>query len=205
MLDFDKSISLLNKYSIPHCRFAFVKSKADASHFARKFGFPVAMKLVSEKIIHKTDVGAVKIHIQDTDELGRYYDFLSRRFPREPVIIQEMVPGLQVIVGAKRDSQFGPVVVFGIGGIFVEIVRDFSVRVAPVSRHDALEMIHEVRASGLFEGARGKRPVDVNKLADVIVKVSKMMLKNPEIRELDLNPVVANERKAVVVDVKVLQ
>lgn len=205
MLGFQDSVRLLNRSSIPHCRFGFAKSKAEAVSLARKFKFPVAMKLVSDKIIHKTDVGAVKIHIQDAKAVEDYFEFLSGNFPGEPIIVQEMVPGLQVIVGAKRDAQFGPVIVFGIGGIFVEIVRDFSLRVAPLTRRDAVEMVYGVRASSLFEGARGKRPVNVSKLIDVLLKVSRMMLKNPDIKELDLNPVVANDRSAVVVDVKVLE
>ena len=116
-----------------------------------------------------------------------------------------MMSGVEVIVGAKRDPQFGPVIMFGIGGVLVDVIRDVSLRIAPLTRRDALEMMHSLKASAILEGVRGSKPVNFNKLADIIVNVSRLMMKERKIKEIDLNPVIVSGRTAIVVDVRVIQ
>ncbi len=204
MLDFEDSVKLLNEYRIPHSKLHFVKSKAEAVHVGKKLGFPLVMKIISPKIVHKSDVGAVRVGVNSASSVEETYDRFSKRFPKEPIVVQKMARGLQIIVGAKQDPQFGPTVVFGIGGIFVEIIKDFSLRVAPLTRKDALEMVHGIKAERMLEGVRGKNPVNINKLVDILLKVSKMMVEHQEIKELDLNPIFANDKEALVVDVRIM-
>lgn len=204
MLGFQESVRLLGRHGIAYCRHVLVESGDEAVKAAKSIGFPVVMKLVSARVLHKTDVGAVKSGLSDADSVRDAYNYFARRFPREPVIVQRFAKGLEVIIGAKRDPQFGPVIVFGFGGIFVEAIGDVSLRVAPVTRHDALEMVRELKSSVVLGGIRGRRPVDIGKLADILLKVSKLMLKNPDVNGLDLNPVIVNERAASVVDVRVI-
>lgn len=204
MLSFQDSVKLVNRYGIPYVQARIVTSKIDAVKAARKLGFPVVMKLASGRVLHKTDVGAVKLALGDAGSVESAFDCFTRDFPNEQVIIQKSVQGVEVIVGAKRDGQFGPTVIFGLGGIFVETLKDFSLRVAPVTIRDALEMVGETKASKVLSGVRGKGPVDIRKLAHIIVKVSRLMLANKDVRELDLNPVIVNERAAVVVDARVI-
>ncbi|MFH0752911.1 MAG: acetate--CoA ligase family protein [archaeon] len=204
MLSFQDSVRLLGRYNISYCKNKIVKSKEEAVKAAKILGFPVVMKLVSEGVLHKTDVGAVKIALGDVESVEDAFDYFRKHFSNGQVIVQKAAQGLEVIVGAKRDSQFGPTVVFGLGGIFVEAIKDVSLRVAPITRGDALEMIHDLKSSVILEGARGRKPVDINQLADILLKVSKLMMKNKKIKELDLNPIIINEKSASVVDVRVI-
>ena len=204
MLSFQDSVRLLGRYNISYCKNKIVKSKEEAVKAAKILGFPVVMKLVSEGVLHKTDVGAVKIALGDVESVEDAFDYFRKHFSNGQVIVQKAAQGLEVIVGAKRDSQFGPTVVFGLGGIFVEAIKDVSLRVAPITRGDALEMIRGLRSSVILEGARGRKPVNINKLVDILLGVSKLMMKNKKIREIDLNPVLVNDKDAIVVDVRVI-
>ncbi len=204
MLDFEDSVKLLEEFRIPHSHFQFVKSKAEAVRAAKKLKFPVVMKVASDKIVHKFDVGAVRTGLDDVQSVERAFDYFHKYFRKEPIIVQRMVAGVEVIIGGKQDLQFGPTVVFGLGGIFVEIIKDFSLRVAPIGRKDALSMIDEIKSVKILQGARNTPPVDISKLADILLKVSRLMVKHSEIKELDLNPVVSNHRESVVVDVRVM-
>jgi acetate---CoA ligase (ADP-forming) subunit beta len=180
--------------SVPRCRLA--KSVEEAVRFAAEIGFPVVLKIVSPDILHKSDAGGVKVNLGDAQSVREGFAAImnSARAYRpearlEGVLVCEMLPaGLETIIGMTQDVSFGPAFMFGLGGIFVEVLRDVSFRVLPLTKADALEMIREIKGYSLLRGIRGETPKDEEALADLIVKVAKMVEENPEIRELDINP-----------------
>jgi len=203
---------ILRLYGIPVPDFKVATNEEEAVKFAREIGYPVVMKIVSPQIIHKSDAGGVKVNIKNDEEARKAFREIienARRYKPDAdiwgVIIYHMLPkGKEVIVGMIRDPQFGPAIMFGLGGIFVEILKDVSFRIAPISREEALEMIREIKAYPILAGARGEKPVDIEALADIIVKVGELALELPEIRELDINPVFAYEDSAIAVDARML-
>jgi len=201
---------LLSLYGIavpPH-RLAATADEASAA--ARELGGPLAMKLVSAGVVHKTELGAVLLDVAGTQAAAAAHTELLRRAPavaadRPRVLITPMIRGgVETVVGAFRDAQFGPVVMFGLGGIFVEALDDVVFRLAPVRRVEAMEMIGEIRAHRLLAALRGRPGADVDALALVIVRVSQLMAERPEIAELDLNPVFALARGAAVADARIV-
>ncbi|BAA30853.1 212aa long hypothetical protein [Pyrococcus horikoshii OT3] len=175
---------ILKLYGIPIPEFKVARNEEEAVKFSREIGYPVVMKIVSPQIIHKSDAGGVKINIKNDEEAREAFRTImenARRYKPDAdlwgVIIYKMLPlGREVIVGMIRDPQFGPAVMFGLGGIFVEILKDVSFRVAPISKDDALEMIKEIKAYPILAGARGEKPVNIEALADIIVKVGELAL-----------------------------
>ncbi|MBI1973280.1 acetate--CoA ligase family protein [Candidatus Micrarchaeota archaeon] len=208
-LRFHESAKLLREFGIPFARFEMVSKRADVQDAARRVGFPLAMKILSPDIVHKTEAHAVEVGIRTPGAAEQTFLKFEERAKKlrarvEGVMLQRQASGIETIVGGKIDPQFGPVVVFGLGGIFVEVLKDVSLRVAPVSRRDALEMIQEVKGFPLLAGARGKPAASMDKLASVIVNVSCLLSRTPRIRELDLNPVFANTREAMPVDARIM-
>jgi acetyltransferase len=171
-----------------------------ALDLAESIGYPVVMKVESPDIAHKTDVGGVVLGIDDPQELERSYQVMlskvREKMPRAKITgvsIQRMVKGREVIVGMVRDDQFGPVITFGLGGIFVEILRDVTQGIAPLDRDDVERMVRSIRAYPMLAGARGKRPGDIPALVEVILKVSQMAMEFPELEELEMNPVMVGD------------
>lgn len=166
------------------------------------------IKAIAKDIVHKTDLGAIKTNIERESvevEMRRMRNRLEK-FKLEGFIIQEQVPkGTEVIVGAKRDEQFGDVVLFGLGGVYVELYKDVSVRLCPVSNDDALEMINETKAARIFSGFRGAEPIDRGMVTGIIKKVCTLMHRNLDIREIDLNPVILYPKSYYAVDVRVIR
>lgn len=207
-----EAYSIANYYGIPTPRAVLVKTPEEARDYADKVGYPLVAKIVSPDITHKSDVGGVKLFINSREEaynaVKEILENVSKRAPGsriEGVIIYRMAPpGLEVIVGGIRDDVFGPTVMFGLGGIFVEVMRDVSFRIYPITIEDALEMINEIRSSAILNGYRGQPPVDKYALADIIVKTSKLLAENEEIEAVDLNPVIAYQQGAIAVDVRVI-
>ena len=179
---------------VPSCRLA--KSMDAAVRFAQEIGFPVVLKIVSPDILHKSDAGGVKINITDEQGVRSAYTSIIKSVHAfrpdarlEGILVSEMLPaGLETIIGMTQDVSFGPAFMFGLGGIFVEVLRDVSFRVLPLEKADALEMIREIKGYALLGGIRGETPKDEEAIADLIVKVAKMVEENPEIKELDINP-----------------
>lgn len=199
---------LIRKYGIPLPIAKEVKTKQEAVDAAKHIGFPVVLKIVSKTILHKTDVGGVKLGIMSELQLREALEEMQKKIPAKDIhgfLIQKFYDGHYVLIGMKRDSQFGPVVAFGLGGIFVEIMKDVSFRVAPITEKDAEEMMAEVKAYPILEGARGGIKANKGLLVDILLAVSKMAMENPEIKEIDLNPVVVNEKQAVAVDVRIIK
>lgn len=200
---------LLKKYDVRVVEESIAKSPDEAVAIAEKIGYPVVLKIVSDEIIHKTDRGCVKTNIMNKQELRTAYEQIMKNAGNakvEGMLVQRMVKeGIELIVGGRKDPQFGPLILFGLGGIFVEILRDVSIRVCPIKMSDAEEMIDEIKGSPLLKGARGTAPVDRKKLAELLVNVSRMLYENEEICELDLNPIIAYKDGYLAVDVRVIR
>jgi len=187
-------------------------SKDEAVSISQKLGFPVALKIASSDVVHKSDSGGVKLNLETAEQVGQAYDDImasvKKAYPQakiQGVSVQKMArPGVEVIVGMSKDAQFGPVLMFGLGGVLVEILKDVSFRIVPLVKRDAAEMIKEIKGYPLLEGYRGSEPVDVANLEDMILKVSDFVEKHPEIKELDLNPIFAYKDGAVAVDARVV-
>jgi acyl-CoA synthetase (NDP forming) len=203
---------LLKAAGIPVIETRLAKTKKEALAIAKEMGYPVGMKIVSPDVVHKSDVGGVKLGLANAAQVSRAYnDILSaveQKVPKariEGVSIQKMArPGIEVIIGMSRDAQFGPVIMFGLGGILVELLKDVSFRIVPLTRRDASEMIKEIKGYALLNGYRGQEPVDVPSLEKLIVKVSEFIEKNPRIEELDLNPLFAYKDGVIAVDARIV-
>jgi acetyl-CoA synthetase (ADP-forming) len=201
---------LCRSYGLPVGEWCVAKTAQDAATIADGIGYPLVMKIVSPDVMHKSDVGGVILNIQDSKEAVEGFKKIEGVRDRigcrlDGVLMEKMAPpGTETIIGGKRDNQFGAILVFGLGGIFVEVFKDVSFRVAPIDVEDALEMISELKAFPLLKGIRGKEPADIGALAGALLKVSKMMLEVSEIKELDLNPTIAYSNGCRVVDARVI-
>jgi acyl-CoA synthetase (NDP forming) len=207
-----ESKELLKKAGIPVVEATLARSKKEAVSISKEVGFPVVLKISSPDVIHKSDSGGVRLGLANATQVGKAYSeivaSIRKAFPRaviDGVSVQKMAPpGVEVIVGMSKDAQFGPVLMFGLGGILVEVLKDVSFRIVPVSQRDAAEMIREIKGYPVLEGYRGQKPASISALERLIVKVSQFVEKNPQIKELDLNPVFAYHDKAVAVDARVV-
>ena len=179
----EKAFDLLKRYRIQTSPYAFCKNEKELLLAIKKIGFPCVMK-VSNGITHKTEVNGVKLNIGNEDEAKRNFNELMKIKGCKKVLIQKMIiEGYEIIVGGKKDLQFGRVVALGAGGIFTEFLKDVSFRVCPLSRNDAEEMLKEVKFSDLIlKGFRGQKPADANSIIEVILAVSRIMEKNPKIK-----------------------
>jgi acyl-CoA synthetase (NDP forming) len=188
------------------------KSKAEAVALAKKAGFPVVLKVVSPDVVHKSDSGGVKLGLANAAQVGRAYSEIRAAVKKaEPkakiqgVAVQKMAkPGVEVIMGMSKDAQFGPVLMFGLGGVFVEVLKDVAFRIVPLVRRDAGQMIREIKGYPVLEGYRGQEPANITVLEDLLLKLSEFIDKTPEIKELDLNPILAYSDGAVAVDARVI-
>lgn len=169
---------------------------------ARKIGFPVVLKAISKKLIHKTEAGAVKVDIRNEKELKKAFRSL-KKIRVDGFLVQKFVQGDLFLVGLKRDPAFGHVLAFGLGGIYTEVFSDVSFRVCPVSANEINSMLAETKAFKILSGVRGKKH-DVNSVKSLLLRTSQLARDHPEILELDINPLVVNERQAVVVDARVV-
>ena len=202
----------LKPAGIPVVEMRLAKTKAEAAAVSKEIGYPVAMKILSPDISHKTEAGGVKLNLMNASQVGKAYSEMMASVKEkapgakiEGVSIQKMAePGVEIIIGMSRDAQFGPVLMFGLGGIFVEIMKDVSFRLVPVAPIDAAEMVREIKGYPLLTGYRGQAPVDVKKLEALITRVSDFIEQNPDIEELDLNPVIASADGVVAVDARIL-
>jgi acetyltransferase len=187
---------LLAAYGIPVIQGGMARSPSEAADLAQNLGFPVAMKIVSPQILHKSDVGGIRLNLTNPREAKETYEQLfvdiQKKLPQaklEGVLIEQMAPaGQEVIIGLKRDPGFGPLIMFGLGGIMVELYKDVAFRIAPVSASEALEMIQETRAGKLLTGFRGQPEVDLPAVVDCIQRLGQLALDFPEIQEAEVNP-----------------
>ena len=203
---------LLKQAGISVVETKLATSREEALSISQQFGFPVALKIASSDVVHKSDAGGVKLGLKTAKQVGKAYDDIMRaigkQYPEakiQGVSVQKMArTGVEVIIGMSKDAQFGPVIMFGLGGILVEVLKDVSFRIVPLAKRDAREMIKEIKGYPLLEGYRGQEPVDVANLEELILKVSDFIEQHPEIDEIDLNPIFAYSDGAVAVDARVI-
>ncbi len=207
-----ESKKILQAYDIPTTVEELALNSDDATRAASKIGFPVVLKIASPDITHKSDVGGVKLNLKNADEVKQAYnEILNNAKKNKPeaiilgVLVQKMsIQGREVIIGLTKDPQFGPVIMFGLGGIFVEVLKDVSFRLPPITREEALNMITEVKGYPILKGIRGDPPADVDALSDILEKISRMALEIPEISEMDLNPIFVFDKGALAVDARIV-
>ncbi len=207
-----ESKQLLEEAGIPVVTTRLATSREEAVRIAEEIGLPAVLKVISPDVTHKSDVGGVKVGLETADQVSSAYDSImsSTRAAAptasiEGVSVQSMAePGVEVIVGATRDPQFGHVVMFGLGGVLVEMLRDVSMRLVPVEQRDARAMIREIKGLPLLQGYRQYPPCDLDSLEEVILGLSRFLEEHPEVRELDLNPVLCYPKGLVAVDARVV-
>jgi len=212
LLSFAECAELLKIYRIPFCGGTVAADAKSAVAAARRLGYPVAMKIASPDIVHKSEAGGVRLGIGKDSEVRRAFsDIVEAAGAHKPgaavegVLVQSMAPqGVELVAGAKFSRQFGPAVMFGMGGVSVEIMKDVVFRLAPVTRDEALSMMQEIQAAPLLSAFRGRPAVKKAAVADILEKLSRLVADHPEIVEADLNPVIASDRGAVVADVRMM-
>jgi acyl-CoA synthetase (NDP forming) len=199
-------------HNIPTPRSHLTSNMHEAVLKAKDIGFPVALKIVSPQILHKSDVGGVILNIRNKHELETQYKKMTaevnKRAPSAKILgilVEKMMPSAtEVIIGGIRDNQFGPSIMFGIGGIFTEIYNDVAFRVAPIERIDAWNLIHDLKGSRILEGARGKPPADLEAIINLLLSVSDLITEHDTISQLDLNPVMAYPDSVCAVDTRII-
>jgi len=212
MLPLDEMQQILYDYDLPLAG-EFVADKSDIEKALKKLGDgPYAMKAISQQLVHKSDLQAVKLHLADATAIEAAWDDITTHVGKhtegatiDGMLIQRMVSGVECIIGMKRDKTFGPVIVFGLGGIFVEVLKDASMRVAPVSKEEARKQIEEIKGYPLLTGARGTEPVNVDALAEAVAALSHLALDYPNIEEVDFNPIFATKDGIKIVDARLMR
>jgi acyl-CoA synthetase (NDP forming) len=210
---------IMKAYGIPIPPYGTAATAEEAVKVSAEIGYPVVLKILSKDVLHKSDAGGVKLNLKNEDEVRNAFDEImknAKKYGEEQghevdlsrgVFITDFSPmGTEVIVGVTKDAQFGHAIMFGLGGIFVEVLKDVTFRLIPLTKVDAHEMVHEIKAAKILEGVRGQEPRDVDALIEVILSVSKMIDENPEINELDCNPAFLYEKGkgVLVVDARIL-
>jgi len=202
-----KAEQMLSKY-LPTAKSILTKKTDEAKKFAAQIKYPVMLKIISPQALHKTEVKGIK-KVDDAEELEAKFNELvstakKKKLKLEGILVQEYVEGVETIIGLKNDPTFGHVVVFGIGGVFVELLKDTSFRVCPITEKDAESMIEELKAKKLLFGFRNSKPVNIKALKNAIVAVSKIPAKYSQIQELDINPFIINEKAGKVADARII-
>ena len=204
--------TVCKEYGIPITALKVAKTAEEAAEFSEEIGYPTVLKIVSPDVLHKFDVGGVILNINSREEARNAYNKILENVKKHKpdakingILVQEMAPcSTEVIVGSIKDSQFGPTLMFGFGGIFVEVMKDVSFRIAPITEEDAQEMITEVKAYPILRGYRGQPPADIDTIAKILLSTSKLVMDHQEIKELDLNPVMVYEKGAKTVDARII-
>ena len=207
-----ESKQVLHDAGIPTTLGHLATSEEDAVRAADAIGYPVVLKIASPDIVHKSDVGGVQLRLQDAEAVRQAFRAIQQgvaaRAPGariDGIIVQPMAaPGVEVIVGMSKDATFGPVLMFGLGGVLVEVLKDVSFRIVPLCQRDASEMIHDIKGFPLLAGYRGAAPADLEALQDILLTLSAFVESAPEVKEIDLNPIYAYARGAVAVDARVV-
>jgi acetyltransferase len=207
-----QALAFIADKRLPCVAFALADSSARAGEIARQQGLPVALKISSPDIIHKSDVGGVKLNLSTAEEVEKGYEELVARVKEtlpeariDGVLVNRMAPpGQEVIIGMNRDPQFGPIVLFGLGGVMVEIFRDVALRHLPLTKEDAVAMIREIQGYPVLAGFRGQPQVDIDALAHCLLSVAEIAKENSKITEIDLNPVFAYPQAILVADARII-
>lgn len=204
--------SVCMEYGIPVAKFKLAKSEVEAVKAAEEIGYPVVLKVVSPDIVHKSDVGGVILNLKNSSDVQSAYKQILENVKAKKeeakilgVLVQEMAPpSTEVIVGTIKDPQFGHALMFGLGGVFVEVLKDVTFKIAPVTEAEAREMITEVKAYPLLRGYRNMPPADIDAIVHILLNTSRLVMENPKIKELDLNPIIVYEKGAKTVDARII-
>jgi acyl-CoA synthetase (NDP forming) len=207
-----ESREVLKEYGISLSEGVLAGTPEGAVEAANKMRYPLAMKVVSPDIIHKSDARGIKLGLKDGKDVEDAFKEIVKNAEKVTTrkgvlgtLISPMAgPGQECIIGMIRDPQFGPVIMFGLGGIFVEVLKDVSFRVAPLAQEDIDEMVEEIKGYKILTGIRGEKPKDIDALKDILAKLSEIAIDNPEIKEIDLNPVIVHEKGASIVDSRMI-
>lgn len=209
----DAAFKVLEAYGLPTLSWGIAKTAKEAVEIANKIGYPVALKVVSPDVVHKTDAGGVRLNLKNDEEVKTSFESIFKSVKEhipeaviEAIMVEKMAnKGREIILGIKRDKKLGPVIMFGLGGIYVEVLKDVSFRVAPVSEYDAISMIKEIKTYKLLEGVRGEKPYDIEAIIECIQRLSQLAIEQEKIEELDINPLIVCEKGkgAVVVDTRI--
>ncbi len=203
---------LLKEFSVPYPEHGVARNAEEAVQIADRLGYPIVLKVVSPDVLHKSDVGGVMVDLADAMAVRHGYSQMlaalqtkvSTAHIEGALVCKQAPPSLEVIVGALEDITFGPVIMFGLGGVFTEVLKDVSFRLAPLQRRDAQEMVQEIRGYSVLKGTRGQAARDVDTLIDLLMAVSHLVSTRPDIIELDLNPVRLYEKGLMVLDVRLI-
>lgn len=211
VLTYEESRKIIDLAGLPLNKMALATNAEESIEKAREVGYPIALKIISEDVIHKSDAGGVKVGIKSDEELKKSYEdmmiSIKKHYPTakiDGVSIEEMVKGTEVLIGSMTDRQFGKMIALGIGGIFTEIYKDVTFRLIPITKEDVKEMMNEIKGKKIFEGFRGLPQVKKEELTNLMLKISKLIEENPIIKELDLNPVVATEKGLITIDARII-
>ena len=204
LLSLTESIKLVKKYGVQFAPSRQAGTAEEAAKAAEELGFPVALKLISSKISHKTDIGGVALNIENSAGARKAFARMRKLRGFKGVLVQKMVRGKEIIIGGKRDEQFGPTILFGLGGIFVEVFKDYTVRVCPITVRDAREMVQGIKAYPILAGFRSKKGVNIKAIEKDLLKVNRLLMKEKNIRELDINPLIASAKGVTAVDARVV-
>jgi len=200
------------EYDIPTPGYRVAVDPSSAAALAGELGYPVVLKVISPDIVHKTDVGGVMIGLSSSDAVeSAYLRIVESVRAHKPdaritgILVQKMAPeSTEIIVGSVNDPQFGKTILFGLGGVFVEILKDVSFRIAPLEERDARDMIREIKGYSILEGYRGSPPADQNAIVHVLLSASRLVMENPQIEEMDLNPTIVYQHGALVADARMV-
>lgn len=197
-----ESKQVLAAHGIPVTKEILVNDLKGLMDATRKIGYPLVLKGCSSDIAHKTEKGLIKVDIRNREEARSAFEEIRAHMGTDlGVLVQEMVKGRrELVIGLTRDPQFGPCVMFGLGGIFTEILKDISFRVAPLEKRDALDMMQEIRGHKILEAVRGMEAADLDMLSDILIKVGRIGLEKETVKEIDINPVIISGNKPVAVD-----
>ncbi len=204
ILEYTKQEKLLKKYNLKTAPSFFVKNKKDALLAVSKIGYPVVFKIFSKDCLHRTEVKGVITNIDSLKKAKDSFDKLKSIKGIDGIIIQKQIDGVEFVVGVKKDNVFGPVVMFGTGGIFVELFNDVSFRLAPFNKGVALSMIDSIKGKKILDGFRGLPKIKKEDVADLLVKTS-LLASREQFSEIDFNPVIINEKGAFICDIKIIQ
>jgi acetyltransferase len=211
LLTLNEAREIFELVGIPMSKSRLVTTEAEAIKYGPQVGFPLAMKISSKDIVHKTEAGGVVLDVQDSEDAKKAFNKIIKNVKTykpevkiEGVVMDQMVRGPEVIIGVSSDPQFGPMVMFGLGGTLVEVYKDVTFRLIPLTKIDALEMLEEVKGKAAYKGARGMPAVDPDEIAELIVKISEAVRMHPEIKELDINPLIITKDGLLAVDARIL-
>ncbi|MHA6258425.1 acetate--CoA ligase family protein [Sporosarcina sp. CAU 1771] len=210
-----ESRTILDKYKIPQNKYKFTTCLEDTLNEAKKLTYPLVMKVVSKKIVHKSDFGGVQINLKNEKEVENAYKKIFNNASLnnisaeeiDGVTIQEMEKGIEeILIGVKRDPVFGPVIVVGFGGILVEIMKDISLGITPLAEKDIYKMLRKLKGFSLLDGFRGSAKADLSSIVEIVLKVQEMIINEPKILELDINPLIVKEagRGSIAVDARIV-